>query len=105
MRPWNGAFELLAGDAPWVRYSPAMRFDPTEVGDSLREVIARVAVALMQGDVDEAWAAVASHEATEACSAWDRLRGRYAASDEDLARDRRELLAMLSEGPSEGTAR
>ena len=75
-----------------------MHPDATDVGDSLRDVIARIALALMQGDVKEAWAAVDSHDATEACCAWDRLRGRHAASDEeDLERDRQVLLAMLRE--------
>lgn len=69
--------------------------DATAIGDCLRDVIARVAVALMLGDLHEAWAVVASDDATEACFAWDRLRGRYAGSDEDLERGRQQLLAML----------
>lgn len=75
-----------------------MHPDAADVGDCLRDVIARIALALMQGDVEEAWAVVDSHDATEACCAWDRLRGRHAASDEeDLERDRQVLLAMLRE--------
>lgn len=72
--------------------------DAADVGDCLRDVIARIALALMQGDFEEAWAVVDSHDATEACCAWDRLRGRHAASnEEDLERDRRVLLDMLRE--------
>ncbi|WP_427912917.1 hypothetical protein ACPWT1_20200 [Ramlibacter sp. MMS24-I3-19] len=71
--------------------------DATVIGDCLRDVIARVAVALMLGDVHEAWAAVASDDTTEACSAWDRLRGRHAPSDEDLEQGRQQLLTMLRE--------
>lgn len=75
-----------------------MHPDAADVGDRLRDVIARIALALMQGDVEEAWAAVDSHDATEACCAWDRLRGRHAAcNEEDLERDRQVLLAMLRE--------
>ena len=82
-----------------------MHPDAADVGDHLRDVIALVALALMQGDVDQAWAAISSLEATEACSAWDRLRGRYASSEEELERGRQELLAMLGEQePSTGAA-
>ena len=94
---WIKSLDQFAGHGSTVRYSPPMHPAITDVGDSLRDVIARVAIALMQGDVDEAWAAVESCEATEACAAWDRLRGRHSASQVELERGRQELLAMMLE--------